>query len=129
GDSCGASRGCGGCSRKTDSRGTTVSFVDDGGAAPAARSAARQSGGASSGTAWAPRPGRAPRMRIASSTERVSSTNSRSPSSRRCSMYRRNSSLGSTTQQRLHAVQYLVGNFVLSKERELLLDAVTPEER
>src|SRR5207253_473034 len=109
------------------------------GAAPAARSAARQSSGAALSsrlTALAPlsvlicggASGFAPTIRKASSTLSSSRTNSRSPSSRRCSRYRRSCSLGSLTQQPLYAIENLIGHRVLREKRQRLLLSVATEQ-
>src|SRR5207248_3557546 len=109
------------------------------GAAPAARSAARQSSGAALSsrlTSLAPlsvltcggASGFAPTIRKASSTLSWSSTNSRSPSSRRCSRYRRSCSLGSFTQQPLYAIENLIGHRVLREKRQRLLLSVATEQ-
>src|SRR3954470_22909832 len=113
------------------------------GAAPAARRVSRQSlGGGSSAAFGAGGPsaapcgarsarvagGAPPTMRSASSTLSWSSTSSRSPSSRRCSRYRRSCSLGSLMQQRLHAVEDLVCHRVLRQQRQRLLPSVWAEQ-
>src|SRR5207237_7686774 len=63
-----------------------------------------------------------------SSTVRPSSISSDSPSSRRCSRYRRSCSLAST-KQRLHAIENHVGDGALRHERQMLFAAVACEER